>query len=171
MYCFQATHVVKILWPVYCPKIVYWISIWWSPPTRILQHQLEVVMYVKYWLNATYCHHNISKQCAFVCGPWEYNNGIFKLCARRLILRPRSYSYLAPLKYVIGRWTRPGTTLVYIENFFVRVTLELEVSKRPIFKPTLSIVMLQGFLQWERQKKVLSQKSGDHGKEKSNTFP
>ena len=31
--------------------------------------------------------------------------------------------------------------------------MELEVFKRPIFKPTVSIVMIQQFLWWERQKR------------------
>jgi hypothetical protein len=43
-------------------------------------------------------------------------------------------SSLAPLKYVIGRWTHPMTTSVYMKKKNVRVTMELEVPKRFISK-------------------------------------
>ena len=33
----------------------------------------------------------------------------------------------------------------------VRLTMELEVPKRPIFMPTLSTIVVQRVLQWERQ--------------------
>jgi hypothetical protein len=35
----------------------------------------------------------------------------------------------------------------------VRATMKLEVPKRPIFRPTLSAIMVQWILQWERQKR------------------
>ena len=49
----------------------------------------------------------------------------------------------APLKYVIGHWTCHGTTFGLHQEKDVRVTMELEVPKRPYFRPTLSIVMVQ----------------------------
>ena len=46
----------------------------------------------------------------------------------------------------------------------VWVTMELEVPKRSIFRPTLSIVMVQQVLWWERQKRLSCCKmSRDHG--------
>lgn len=51
-------------------------------------------------------------------------------------------SFLAPLKYVNGLCTHPMTTLVYILRKNVKVSMELEVPQMPIFRPTLSIVMV-----------------------------
>ena len=39
------------------------------------------------------------------------------------------------------------------EEKYVRVIMEPEVTKRPIHRPTLSIVMVQRVLQWERHKR------------------
>ena len=41
--------------------------------------------------------------------------------------------------------------MVYIKKKNVRVAMELEVLKVPIFRPTLSIVMVQQVLWWEKQ--------------------
>jgi hypothetical protein len=44
--------------------------------------------------------------------------------------------------------------------------MKLEVPKRLIFRPTLSTIMVQRVLQWERQKKFSRYKFGrDHGRE------
>ena len=43
--------------------------------------------------------------------------------------------------------------------------MELEVPIRPIFTPTLSIVMVRQLLQWERQKKFFDCNVRDHDKE------
>ena len=40
--------------------------------------------------------------------------------------------------------------MAYIKKYIVRVTMELEANKMPMFKPTLSIVMVLWVLQWER---------------------
>ena len=46
--------------------------------------------------------------------------------------------------------------------------MELEVPKKPIFKRTLSIVIVQHVLQWEEAKEVLLlQMPRDHGKNMS----
>ena len=75
-------------------------------------------------------------------------------------------SSLVPLKYVIGCWTRPGTTSVYIKEKNAKGIMEFEVLKRFIFTPTLSIVMVQRVLQWERRKRFfLLQMSEYHRKE------
>ena len=51
------------------------------------------------------------------------------------------------LKYVTGRGSRPGTTLVYIKGKQnVRVIMELTVPERFIFGLTLSIVMVRRVL-------------------------
>ena len=66
-------------------------------------------------------------------------------------------SSLDPLKHVIGHWTHPKPTLVYEKKQNVRVT------KRPTFKLTLCIVMVQPVLQWEKQKRFSHYKyQGNH---------
>ena len=62
-------------------------------------------------------------------------------------------SSLAPLKHVIGWWTCPRTTSVYIKKSLVTVTMDLEVPERPIFMLTVFNVTVQWVLQWERQKR------------------
>ena len=62
------------------------------------------------------------------------------------------WSRLLPSKYVIVCWPCPRTTSAYIKKKKI-VTIEFEVPKWPILKPTLSIVMVQCVLQWERQKR------------------
>ena len=55
------------------------------------------------------------------------------------------------LNYVIGCWTRPMTTSIYIKEENGRVTMKLEVPQEAYF--TLSSVMIQRVLLWEAQKK------------------
>ena len=63
------------------------------------------------------------------------------------------------VKYVIRCWARPGTTSVYTEpKKKVRVTMEFEVPKRHILRPTLSTDTVQRVSQWERQKRCSSRK-------------
>ena len=62
-------------------------------------------------------------------------------------------SSLAPLKYVVDCWTCHNTTSVLDQENNVRLTMELEVHKRPISRPTLSTIMVQWVLQWKRQKR------------------
>ena len=53
-----------------------------------------------------------------------------------------------------SHWTCPIITLVYIKrNKNGRVTMEINVPGRLISRPTLSIVMIQHVLHWERQKR------------------
>ena len=48
----------------------------------------------------------------------------------------------------------------------VRVTMEVEVLRRPIFEPTLSTIMVRWILWWERQKEILLlQMTRDHDRE------
>ena len=53
---------------------------------------------------------------------------------------------------MIGCWTCPETTSVYTQEN-VRVTMEFEVPKIHILRPTISTDMVQRVLQWERQKR------------------
>ena len=61
------------------------------------------------------------------------------------------------VKSMIGCWTRPMTTSIYTrEN--VNVTMEFEVLKRHISRPTLFTDMVQQILRWERQKRCSGRK-------------
>ena len=70
---------------------------------------------------------------------------------------------------MIGCWTWPGTTSVYIKKTNVRVTMELNVPKSHVSMLTLSIIEVHRVLHWERPKEVLSlQMLGDHDREISS---
>ena len=65
-----------------------------------------------------------------------------------------------PARFVIGCWTRPGTTSGYTkENMSIRVIMEFEVPKRHILRSTLSTVMVQRVLRWEGERGALVEKS------------
>ena len=87
----------------------------------------------------------------YVMGKWCHIKGLYT----SWIIK----SSLASLKYEIGHWTHVGTTSVYIKKRNVKLIMELEVPKRLIFRPTLSIVMVQWVLQWERQNRLSRCKS------------
>ena len=65
--------------------------------------------------------------------------------------------------YMVYIMTHPGITSVYIKGKNVRVTMELEVPKRPFFMLTLSTNMDPTcFVVKEPKEVLLLQKAGDH---------
>ena len=72
---------------------------------------------------------------------------------------------LARLKYVVGRWTRPGTTLPYIKGKILRAATEVEVPKMPMLKHVLSKSQgPTGFVVREAEEVLLLPKSGNHSR-------
>ena len=81
-------------------------------------------------------------------------------------------SSLAPLKHSIGHWLNSSQDHFGLhQEKDVRVTMSLEVSKCPFWRPALSTIMVQmGFAMGEAKEVLLLQMSVDHGKEMSFDF-
>jgi hypothetical protein len=81
----------------------------------------------------------------YVTGKWCHIKGLSTSWIMKLSL--------ASLKNVIGHWTHVGTTSLYIEKEKCKSDNGTWGPPK-VFMPTLSIVMVQWVLQWERQNRL-----------------